>query len=466
VALSLLRAPRYLPYWAGFLLYNYRAMLGHLLRPSPGGLSLGGNAAWLAAARVAPMVTGFLFWALAAFLLPPSQLGLGSAVVSAALLTVQLGMLGVGPATLTLLPAQTDGGRRLIATSLLTVALSALLVAAALAAVTHAMGPGVGTAWTDPAVTIAFLAAALFATVAYQLDHVGVAQARADRTMVRSVVQGTVQLAVLLVCLGIGYHDIAAIVGAVAAGALASVVLGMRQLDRSGTRPDWKNGVHPRHALSLMRPGLPNHALVLADRAPGYILPLIVAAALTPSATAAWYIVWMLASAVFFVPQSAGYALQTKLATHGLGGAPVGSALRISLALTLVAGAILLLAGPVLLQLLGPGYAPSWVLLPILVPALIVSCVTQVYYGVCRARGRLAEATAVAVLAAVIVLAPAVAVAQNYALTGVSALWLVAQLVAALVATWRLAALTREAATPPSQVPSPEQGHPNGIEVP
>ena len=52
------------------------------------------------------MLTGFLFWALAALVLPPAQIGLGSAVVSAALLAVQLGLLGVGPATLTLLPTQ------------------------------------------------------------------------------------------------------------------------------------------------------------------------------------------------------------------------------------------------------------------------------------------------------------------------------------------------------------------------
>ncbi|BAS16625.1 hypothetical protein AHiyo8_49280 [Arthrobacter sp. Hiyo8] len=53
---------------------------------------------------------------------------------------------------------------------------------------------------------------------------------------------------------------------------------------------------------------------MLADRAPGYVLPLVVAAALNTSAAAAWYVVWMLASAIFFVPQSAGYSLQTAIA--------------------------------------------------------------------------------------------------------------------------------------------------------
>ncbi|XAS67079.1 glycosyltransferase [Micrococcaceae bacterium Sec5.7] len=442
VGLSLLHAPRFLPYWVGFLLYNYRAMFGELLRPESRGLSLGENAAWLTAARVAPMVTGFLFWALAALMLPPAQIGMGSAVVSAALLAVQLGMLGVGSATLTLLPAEADGGRRLIAASLLTVAISSLVVAGGLAAVTHALGSGVGEAWNDPLVTVIFIATALFAASAYQLDHVGVAQERADRTLIRSLVQSLVQLAVLGISLAAGIRELAVVVGAVAAGALASVLVGLRQLGRARTSPDWKRGLRPRPALKLLRPGLPNHALMLADRAPGYLLPLIVAATMGPAATASWYIVWMMASAVFFVPQSAGFSLQTALAGARSKPGLVSSAIRVSLLLTLAAGLILLLAGPYLLGFLGPQYASAWILLPVLVPALLLSCLTQVYYGLCRAQGRLVEATAVAVLAAVLVVVPAAAAAQQYGLTGVSALWSAAQAAAALIAVWRLRKLT------------------------
>lgn len=51
--LSLLHAPRFLAYWACFLVYNYRSMFRELLRPPGTGLSVGGNAAWLTAARIA-----------------------------------------------------------------------------------------------------------------------------------------------------------------------------------------------------------------------------------------------------------------------------------------------------------------------------------------------------------------------------------------------------------------------------
>ncbi|WP_159619764.1 glycosyltransferase [Arthrobacter zhaoguopingii] len=436
--LALLGAPRFLPYWAAFLFYTYRAMFKELSRPADSGLSLGGNALWLTAARVAPMAAGFLFWILAALLLAPPQLGLGSAVVASALLTVQIGMLGVGPATLTLLPAQNDRRRRLIATGLLTVGLASLIVAIALLNITRALGPGVGQAWDDPAVTTAFLAAAVFASTAYQLDHISVALSRADLVLVRSVLQALIQLTVLIVCLTAGYRSVIAVVGAVALGAGASVGLGMRQIRRAGLGPQWWAGARFDEVVRLLRPALRNYPLVLADRAPAYLLPLIVAATLSTSAAATWYVVWMLTTAVFFVPQSAGYSLQAKLAESGPVYLLINRALRISLLLTFTAGGILLAAGPSILQVLGPQYAPQWVLLPLLVPAVVLSCVTQVYYAVCRVYGYFTEATAVAVLAAAVGLVPAAAVVQNSALPGLAALWLLAQLSAAVVAALRL----------------------------
>jgi O-antigen/teichoic acid export membrane protein len=460
VGLSLAHAPRYVPYWVGFMLYNYRAMFSEILRPANQPLSLRGNAAWLAAARIAPMAAGFVFWALAALVLPPGQIGLGSAVVSAALLTVQLGMLGVGPATLTLLPAESDGGRRLIATSLLTVGTFSLVAAGVLAAVTHSLGSGVGEAWNDPLVTVLFLVTALCAACAYQLDHVGVAQERADRTLVRGLAQSLVQLAFLALAFAIGIRELTAVIGAVAAGALASIFVGLRQLRRAMISPDWRHGFRPRPALKLLKPGLPNHALMLADRAPGYLLPLVVAATLGPAATAAWYMVWMMASAVFFVPQSAGFSLQTALAGTRSKPGLVGSAIRASLLLTLVAGLVLLITGPFLLRVLGPQYASAWVLLPILFPALLLSCVTQVYYGLCRAQGRLAESTAVAALAAVLVVVPAAAVAQQYGLAGVSVLWSVDQSAVALIAAVRLVTLARVPPAATGEVPSATPGQP------
>lgn len=51
-------------------------MLGELLRPAHKPTSVDGNASWLGAARAAPILTGFLFWAWASLVLLPAQIGL------------------------------------------------------------------------------------------------------------------------------------------------------------------------------------------------------------------------------------------------------------------------------------------------------------------------------------------------------------------------------------------------------
>jgi O-antigen/teichoic acid export membrane protein len=272
---------------------------------------------------------------------------------------------------------------------------------------------------------------------------------------------------VVAVAFVLGIHELSVVIAAVTAGALASVIVGLRQLHRADVSPDWRHGLRPRHSLAILKPGLPNHALMLSDRAPGYLLPLIVAATLGPAATAAWYIVWMMASAVFFVPQSAGFSLQTALAGTRSRPGLVASAIRASLLLTLVAGGLLVFVGPVLLRFLGRDYASAWVLIPILVPALLLSCVTQVYYGLCRAQGRLLESTALAVGAGALVLAPAPAVAHMFGLTGISILWCLAQAAAALIASWRLIFLTHTKASRRAvQVPSTASQEPTGMETP
>lgn len=424
-----------------------------LARPAPAPArprSITGNTIALAAARIAPMLTGFVFWAIAALALPPARLGVGSALVSAVLLVVQLGLLGIGPATVTLLPSRGGPGHGLVTASLVVVTCGVLLVGTGTILITRAAGGPVGRAWDDPAVIATFLTAGLLATIAYQLDHIAVARACSQQALTRSILQGLVQLGSLAAALAAGSRSMLTVLAAVAAGAGASVALGAYQLARTG----WRAGrIAPGDARLLVRHGLPNYALLLADRAPGYLLPLIVTTVVSPAAAASWYLVWMLASAVFFVPQSAGYSLQAHLAATAGTRRLLTRTLGLSTALTAAAAAGLVLLGPPVLARLGHGYASGRTLLPIMASGLLVAAVTQLYYGVCRARARLAEATAVAVTGGLIAVVPAAVIASGHGLAGLSLLWLTGQVVAALLAGARLVRLTRTGHLPAAPAP-------------
>jgi Na+-driven multidrug efflux pump len=100
-----------------------------------------------------------------------------------------------------------------------------------------------------------------------------------------------------------------------------------------------------------------------------------------------------------------------------------------------------LLAQPIL-SLLGSDYqaysaAPLRILLLALLPVLVL----QVYYSVCRSRGRLPEALLTGMLTGGIGLVATALVATNRGLDGIAWAWMATQLAAGIWAAFRLAAL-------------------------
>ncbi len=313
VGLSLVHAPRFLPYWARSCSTTTVPCSGR--SSAPGAPALGRRQRGLARGGPdRPHVTGFLFWPSRALLLPPEQIGLGSAVVAPPSLTVQLGMLGVGtghpdapaqrarrrPPADRDEPADRRGlgtpGGRCAGRGHLFDGFGRRRGLAQPCRHHHLPGDGAlrqrglpaGThsAWPRSGPTVPWSAACCRAWCSWGSS--AWLSPRGSATSPSWWRRGR--------------------------GCLVSVLAGLRQLRRARLEPDWRHGLRPRSAVGLLRPGLPTTPLMMADRAPGYLLPLIVAATLGPATTAAWYIVWMMASAVFFVPQSAGFSLQTALA--------------------------------------------------------------------------------------------------------------------------------------------------------
>ena len=61
-----------------------------------------------------------------------------------------------------------------------------------------------------------------------------------------------------------------------------------------------------RRATELSRVGLPNDLLTLTERAPGFVLPIVVTELLSPADNAHWYAAWMMAWVVFVIPIQVG----------------------------------------------------------------------------------------------------------------------------------------------------------------
>ena len=205
--------------------------------------------------------------------------------------------------------------------------------------------------------------------------------------------------------------------GGVGACALGASQL-WRSLDGYRYRPRLEHGLR----APLVRVGLPNHLLTLTERAPGLILPILVTELLSPTQNAYWYAVWMMAWVVYIIPISMGMALFAE-ASHrpeSLARAVrsgVGTSLLFGVA---SAGAIAVLAGP-LLGLLGARYADAGATpLRILLIAFVPLTLVQVYFASCRATGKLTEAIVTGMVSGVVAVGAAAVAAGSGGLAGMA----------------------------------------------
>jgi O-antigen/teichoic acid export membrane protein len=210
---------------------------------------------------------------------------------------------------------------------------------------------------------------------------------------------------------------------------------------------------------SLVRTGVPNQALTLAERAPAFLLPILVTELLSPAENAYWYAAWMAAWAVTVIPISVGTALFSEmvhspdeLAHHAR------RALGASLALGVPAALALAVLADPFLSLMGTGYAGAGAApLRILVLGIVPVSVLHTYYGVCRARpGRLREAIVTAAAGSATGLVASGLAASAWGLGGMAWAWVAGLVPAGLWAAWRLQRLcTVPAAVATSGDPDP-----------
>jgi O-antigen/teichoic acid export membrane protein len=411
----------------------------------------------LIAGKAVGMGLGFLFWLLAAHSFEARAIGLTGAAISALMLCVQLATLGVGPAFIAEHRRHRENPGRLLDTALSIQILSGVVVAAVFLAIVAMGDLELGAVAANPAYAGAFLIMGAIGTVGLLQDHVSMAHGRGDHVLARDSVNGAVTLLPLafIPLVGTGPGS-AGLFSAWVIGALCACALGFRQIQRiSGHR----FRLRPERSLSrrLVGRGLPNYALTLTERAPTFVLPIIVTELLSPADNAYWYAAWMMSYGVYVIPSSLGFGLfaevvrdRQRLAGH------VRRALRTSLALGVPAAiGAAVLARP-LLSLLGSGYADAGAApLRILVVAVVPIAVIHTYFAVCRAGGQLSEAVGTGSAWVALGLGGAAIAVGRWGLVGMAECWLAATTLTAVWAAFRLRSLVRDSIAPLAVAPHP-----------
>lgn len=392
-------------------------------------------------AKAAQTGSGFAFWIVAAHAAAEREVGLTTAAVSAVLICAQLAVLGAGSAVIVSV-GRGEPPARVLDAAFGIVAVASTVLALGYLVLELTVAPE--TASVSVLFWLMFLLAAVTGTMGTVLDQALVALGRGASATLRYTVGGVVSLAAVAVVAWQAHPaPVDLLMACWTLGTAVTGIIGAVQLRRLvGYRP--RPTLRPAHGRSVLMLGIPNQLLTLSERAPGLLLPLLLAHMVAPEAAAYWYPAWMMAWAAYTAPMlmgivqfSEGVREPDRLV------ATTWATLRWSLAVGGLAAVVLVIFARPLLHLLGEQYADASAgALRLLAAGVVAYAVLQAYNAVCRARGRYVEAISVGVTLAV-ALCTAALWAADRGSSAMALAWLVVLSTGAAAVGLRLLAVLR-----------------------
>jgi O-antigen/teichoic acid export membrane protein len=408
-------------------------LMASLLRALQQNKDLLRNAGSLAGTTGMTSLFGAIFWVIAAREFSQQAVGYGSAAVSAMQLLGTIGMFGLGTMLIGELPRRRQKAG-LLSAALAASGIGSLVLGFGFPPIANAFGGHFPEISGTPARLALFGAGVALTGATLVFDDATIGLMRGGVQLTRNFVMSLIKLLALPV-VAVVLHD-AFGVGLVLAWVFGTVVsLGPAaiMLRRDGTRifhrPDW--GLLRR----LGKVAVAHNWLNLAIQTPPRLYPVLVVLVVSPSANAAFYVAWMLASFLLMVPASLSTVLFAVVsATPEVIAEKLRFVLRLSLIIGIPAMIALGLCAHLVLSIFGANYAqlatlPLWLLILAYIPGLP----KLQYISVCRATGRVGRAAIVMTAAACCEMAAVVLGGKFGGLIGLSAAYLGVTVLEALV---------------------------------
>ena len=362
----------------------------------PSRRSMVGNSFGLLVGKGLQAMAGFLFWVVAARATSVREVGITAAAVSAVMMCTQLALLGAGSAVIVAVGSGRDARAVLDTAFSVVTGASILLGLGYLLIASRLDGNGTAAAGT-PAFWLVFVTAVVAGTLMIVLDQANVAFGRGGSSTPRYGLAGVATIAaVVWVGWQAGEPDAVVMFACWSMGAVVACVVGAVQLRRL-IDYRYRPSLRLRQSRRLLGVGIPNQVLTLTERAPGLLIPVLIAHVVSPESAAYWYPAWMMAWAAYSAPVLMGVVHFSEGVRDPSGlGRTTRTSLTWSIGTGLAIAAVLALGATPLLHLMGAEYAEqSSGALRWLAAGLVAYAVLQAYNAVCRSRGRFAEAIAV-----------------------------------------------------------------------
>jgi len=397
------------------------------------------NSMYIMGTNVVTAGFGYVFWIVAAHTYSAYNVGLAAAFISIMLLASALSNLGIGSTMVQMLPRREAGHawsltlNAGVAIAIVTGLLTGVIVVVVLplfsqqfAIVEHQLG-----------YAITLIVGVPFMTLSLLLDQVFVAERVARNMLLRNLIVATLKIPLMAVpvlllarvgALGIFSSYVLATAISLLGGML--LVLRLRRAYRLSIR-----GI-VKQIRSMLSSLAGHHFINLGGLTPTYLLPVIVAAMLSPSENAYYYTTAKLSDFFFMSSSSVAVALFAE-GSHSAGdlSSKVRSSIKAISMFLIPSMIILFVVGYYVMLLFGPGYAQhGLLLLRILIIAAVPDAITNIYVSVLRVQKRLRFAAALNLSMATLDLSFAWILLPIQGIAGAGWSFLIAQGVGSLVA--------------------------------
>ncbi len=249
---------------------------------------------WLLGSSVIMTLFGFFFWTLNARLFSPDEVGIASTLISSAELIVLLSLLGLD-VTVMRYVGNYKNNSSLFNTSLSLSALISLLLGIVFIFVIGLIIPGLGRL-KDHWLLFLFPVFVVFSLLNRLLSVILISLRKTQIVFIMSVIFSVLKLVMLLLLISMGAF---AILGSWMAAMVIVFFLSL-------TFVEWKLKFQiDRNVIrDVFRFSSFSYFSNFLSMAPEAILPLMITYMIDPSTTAYFYISWMIAAVLFFIPAS------------------------------------------------------------------------------------------------------------------------------------------------------------------
>lgn len=391
------------------------------------------NAGSMVGTTLVTSVLGVAFWLIAAHNFSQPAVGVASAAVAAMLLLGSIGTLGLGTLLMGEFPRRGDHHRSLLNAALLVNVLTGSILGLAFALIAPLISPNLGPLSESPA-SIAFFAAGVGLTaLVIVLDQALIGLLRGGLQLTRNTVFA---LAKLLALIPIAVFVANAGAPWIYSAWAGSIALSLIVLARFYARRN-RDTLRPNFVLLIrMRISAGYHAAInLGLETADMAMPILVVVLVSSSATAGFYIAWMILGFLVVVP------LSLSTVAYALGSADAAGVSRrfrftveVSLAFGLIANLVLVPGAYPALQIFGQGYADqATTALHILALGIFPMILKTHYVAIHRVQRRLGAALPIVWLGTLLELGGGTVGAVVGGVTGVAWGWLAALCVEGLV---------------------------------